>query len=133
MCVSDRGPDTATDRGVVSTLSEANARLAKQLEYNASELRDLKALLKKEGTERIGQHTFNRSPNNYCWTYGYKVANTHTRLSCKFPKQGHKPEATRADNMGGSQANKEWCEGAATLNNNTPLEYCQTPPLLKKH
>jgi hypothetical protein len=38
---------TATDRGVVATLTEANARLAKQLEENASELRDLKALLKK--------------------------------------------------------------------------------------
>jgi hypothetical protein len=38
---------TATDRGVVATLTEANARLAKQLEDNASELRDLKALLKK--------------------------------------------------------------------------------------
>jgi hypothetical protein len=38
---------TATDRGVVETLTEANARLTKQLEDNASELRDLKDLLKK--------------------------------------------------------------------------------------
>jgi hypothetical protein len=38
---------TATDRGVVATLTEANARLAKQLEDNVSELRELKALLKK--------------------------------------------------------------------------------------
>jgi hypothetical protein len=35
--------------------------------------------------------------------------------------------------MGGSQANKELCEGAATLNNNTPFEDCQNPPLLKQH
>jgi hypothetical protein len=97
---------TETDRGVVATLTEANARLAKQLEKNTSELRDLKAILKKERTERRGQRTFNPSPN-YCWTHGYKVANTHTSLSCNFPKQGHKREATRADNMGGSQANKE--------------------------
>jgi hypothetical protein len=54
-----------------------------------------------------GQLSFNPSPNNYCWTHGYKVANTYTSLSCNFPKQGHKREATRADNMGGSQANKE--------------------------
>jgi hypothetical protein len=52
---------TATDRGVVATLTEANARLAKQLEYNASELRELKALLKEERTERRGQHTTNPS------------------------------------------------------------------------
>jgi hypothetical protein len=38
---------TASDRGVVATLTEANARLAKQLDDNASELRNLKALLKK--------------------------------------------------------------------------------------
>jgi hypothetical protein len=44
---------TATDRGVVATLTESNARFTKQLEDN-SELRDLKALLKKESTERRG-------------------------------------------------------------------------------
>jgi hypothetical protein len=124
---------TATDPGVVATLTEANARLAKKLEDTASELRDLKALLKKERTERRGQRTFNPSPHSYYWTRGYRVANTHTSLSWNFPKQGHKWEATRADNMGGSQANKEWCEGAATLNNNTPFEDCRTPPLLKQH
>jgi hypothetical protein len=38
---------TAADRGVVATLTEANARLAKQLEDNSNELRELNALLKK--------------------------------------------------------------------------------------
>jgi hypothetical protein len=70
-------------------------------------LRELKALIKKERFEKRGQLSFNPSPNNYCWTHGYKVANTHTSLSCNFPKQGHKIEATRTDNIGGSQANKE--------------------------
>jgi hypothetical protein len=85
---------TALDLGVVATHTEANARLAKQLKDNSNELRELKALLKKERTERRGQHSFNPFPNNYCWTHGYKVSNTHTSL------------ATRADNMGGSQAKK---------------------------
>jgi hypothetical protein len=98
---------TAADRGVVATLTEANARLVKQLEDNSNELRELKALIKKERFENRGQRSFNTSPNNYCWTYGYKVANTHKILSCNFPKQGHKREGTRTDNMGGSQANKE--------------------------
>jgi hypothetical protein len=98
---------TAADRGAVATLTEANARLAKQLEENSNEMRELKALLKKERTERRGQHSFNPSPKNYCRTHGYTVANSHTSLSCNFPKQGHKREATRADNMDGSQANKE--------------------------
>jgi hypothetical protein len=98
---------TAADRGVVATLTEANARLFKQIEDNSNELQELKDLIKKERFEKRGQGSFNPSPNNYCWTHGYKVANTHTSLSCNFPKQGHKREATRADNMGGSQANKE--------------------------
>jgi hypothetical protein len=41
---------TASDRGVVATLTETNARLAKQLEDNSNELRELKALIKKEMT-----------------------------------------------------------------------------------
>jgi hypothetical protein len=39
---------TAADRGVVETLTQANARLVKQLEENSNELRELKSLIKKE-------------------------------------------------------------------------------------
>jgi hypothetical protein len=98
---------TAADRGMVATLTEANARLVKELEDNSNELRELNALIKKERVEKRGQRSFNPSPKNYFWTHGYKVGNTHTSLSCNLPKQGHKREATRANNMGGSQANKE--------------------------
>jgi hypothetical protein len=55
---------TATGRGVVAKLTEANARLAKQLEDNASKLRELKALLKRERTEMRVQRTSNPSPRN---------------------------------------------------------------------
>jgi hypothetical protein len=92
---------------VVATLTQANAHLVKQLEENSNELRELKALIKKERVENRGQRSVNHSPTNYCWKHGYKVGNNHTSLSCKLLKQGHKIEATRADNMGGSQANKE--------------------------
>jgi hypothetical protein len=34
--------------------------------------------------------------------------------------------------MGGSQANKESCAGAATLNNKTKFEVCRTPLLLEQ-
>jgi hypothetical protein len=79
---------TAADRGVVATLMEANTRLVKQLEDNSNELRELMALIKKEIFEKRGTHSFNLSPNNYCWTHGYKVANTHTSLSCNFLQTG---------------------------------------------
>jgi hypothetical protein len=65
----------------VATLTEANARLVKQLEGNSNELRELMALIEKEIFEKLGQRSFNPSQNNYCWTHGYKVANTHTSLS----------------------------------------------------
>jgi hypothetical protein len=39
---------TKADRGVVAALTQANSRLAKQLEDNSSELRELKAFLNKE-------------------------------------------------------------------------------------
>jgi hypothetical protein len=99
--------ETAADRGMITTLTEANAHLVKKLEDNSNELRELKALIKKERFEKYGKRSFNPSPNNYFWTHGYKVANTYTSLSCNLPKQGHKREATRTDNMGGIQANKE--------------------------
>jgi hypothetical protein len=55
---------TAADRGVVAALTQANYRLAKQLEDNSTELRKLKALLKKERGEKRGQRSFNPSPSN---------------------------------------------------------------------
>jgi hypothetical protein len=60
---------------------------------------------------------------------GKKLVN----LTCKLPRPGHKKEATQADNMGGSQANKKLYSGAKTLNNNSMFEVCRTPPLLKPH
>jgi hypothetical protein len=105
---------TSADRGVVAALTQANSRLVKQLEENSFELRELKALLNQEQRDKRGPRSFNPSSSNYCWTHGYKVGKTHTSLTCNTPKPGHKAEATRAENMGGSQANKELCVGAAT-------------------
>jgi hypothetical protein len=42
---------TAADRGVVAALTHASSRLAKQLEDNSNELRELKAFLKKERSD----------------------------------------------------------------------------------
>jgi hypothetical protein len=85
---------TAADRGMVTALIQANSRLAKQLEDNSAELRELKALLNKERREKRGQRSFNHSPRNYFWTHGYKAGKTHTSLTRKLPKPGNKSEAT---------------------------------------
>jgi hypothetical protein len=98
---------TAADRGVVPALTQANSRLVKQLEENASELWELKALLNQERRDKRGPRSSTSSASNYCWTHGYNVGKTHTSLTFNTRNPGHKAEATRADNMGGSQANKE--------------------------
>jgi hypothetical protein len=90
---------TIADCGVVATLTEANVRLAMQLE--------VKALLKKDRAERIGQRPFTPSLDNYCWSHGYKVAKSHNIQTFNFPKDGHKHEVTKANIVGGCQANKE--------------------------
>jgi hypothetical protein len=61
--------ETAVDHDVVATLTDAKVRLVKQLEDNSNELRELKALIKKEILEIRGQRSFIPSPNNYCWTH----------------------------------------------------------------
>jgi hypothetical protein len=98
---------TASDRGAVAALTHANSRLVKQLEENSSELRELKALINQERRDKRGPRIFNSSASNYCWNNGYKVGKTHTSLTCNTPKPVHKAEATRDENMEGSQANKE--------------------------
>jgi hypothetical protein len=50
---------TAADRVVVAALAQANARLAKQVEDNSNELRELKALLNQERSAKRGQRSFN--------------------------------------------------------------------------
>jgi hypothetical protein len=77
------------------------------MEENASELRELKVLLNQERRDRRGPRSSTSSASTYCWNHGYKVGKTHTSLTCNTHNPGHKAEATRADNMGGSQTNKE--------------------------
>jgi hypothetical protein len=98
---------TASDRGSLESLTQANARLVKHLVETSSELRKLRALQHQERRYRRVPRNGNANANNYCWTHGYKVGRTHTSLTCTTRKPGHKTEATWADNMGGWQANKE--------------------------
>jgi hypothetical protein len=53
--LSNLATATASAIGVVAALTQANSRLAKQLEENSAELRELKALLNKEQGEKCGQ------------------------------------------------------------------------------
>jgi hypothetical protein len=106
---------TAVDRNVVAQLTEANSRLAKQLEDNATSLKEVKSLLEKKRAKRASGGNTNRPPrrsftpssDNYCRSRGYNVARTHTSQTCMYPKEGHQREATNINNMGGSQVNRD--------------------------
>jgi hypothetical protein len=99
--------ETATDCGILATLTEANARLTKQLEERSKEVKEVNALLKKERADRTGQRTFNASPDFFGSSNGYKVETILTSQSCNYPKGGHNSDATKDNNMRGSQENKE--------------------------
>jgi hypothetical protein len=62
--LTNMATSTAAERGVVAALTQANSRLAKQLEENSSELRDLKALLNQERRDKRGPRSFNPSSSN---------------------------------------------------------------------
>jgi hypothetical protein len=47
-------------------------------------------------------------PGNYCWTHGYQCSQHHTSATCKNKAVGHKDNATAANMMDGSKANKGW-------------------------
>jgi hypothetical protein len=96
---------TVVDRSIVATLTEANARLVKQLEESSKALKEVKALLKKERDGRASRKPFAPSVDNYCWSHGYRLTRNHTSMNFLYPKTGHKKEAS--NNMGGSQALKE--------------------------
>jgi tripartite-type tricarboxylate transporter receptor subunit TctC len=55
---------TDVDRNVVAQLTEANSCLVKQLEENATSLKDVKALLKKERSERASGGNTNPPPSS---------------------------------------------------------------------
>jgi hypothetical protein len=98
---------TAVERSIVTTLTEANARLVKKLEESDQAMKEVKALLKKERGDRASRKPCAPSVDNYWWSHGYKLARNHTSMKCLYPKTGHKKEATKSNNMGGYQALKE--------------------------
>jgi hypothetical protein len=95
---------TIGDLANLATLTSAYIGLVAQLEDRSSELKAIRELLKKERTWR---RYSTPSLDHYLWSHGYKVSKSHISQSCDYPNDGHKREATKNNNMGGSQANKE--------------------------
>jgi hypothetical protein len=102
---------TASDRGMVATLTITNAKLATQLEAAhaliaqlKSEIATLKIKIKPVWQGRRPTRTTNN--DSYCWSHGYQVAKFHTSATCNVRKTGHQETVTKVDTMGGVQ----WCK-----------------------
>jgi hypothetical protein len=98
---------TAVECGIGATLTETNSCLTKKLDDSSQTLKESRALLKNERNDHSSRKTFAPSNDNYCWTRGYKIARNNTSENCLYPKTGHKREANKDNNVGGSQANTE--------------------------
>ena len=53
-------------------------------------------------------------PNGCCSSHGYKVEESHTSATCRFPRNVHNKSYTRLDITGGKMWNKEWINGGPT-------------------
>ena len=65
------------------------------------------------------QNLYSRSgqrfdPNGYCSSHGYKVEESHTSATCRFPSNGHSKSATQLDIKRGKTRIKEWINGGPT-------------------
>ena len=93
------------------TLTNLMAQLAAE-KANSSRLLDIihKAGLKTSNNNLgVGDGNSTRwDPNGYCWSHGYRVTKHHNSKNCRYRKDGHQVEATRANTMGGSVENIHW-------------------------
>jgi predicted RNase H-like nuclease (RuvC/YqgF family) len=82
---------TASDRGMVATLTTTNAKLANQLEASHSLIAQLKneiaTLKNKIKPAWQGQRPAKTTNNDsYCWSHGYQVAKSHTSATCNIKR-----------------------------------------------
>jgi hypothetical protein len=93
---------TIQDQGAFCALAEANTNLSKQLE---EAIKCITSFTAKQGQGKENADKRKHTPNtNYCWSHGFRVGKDHTSTTCKFPKEGHKKEATITSMLGGSTA-----------------------------
>jgi hypothetical protein len=107
---------TAADRSMMADLMATNKTLLDQMAIMNHELAHLRAVsvlprdppIRGAGGGTGGGASNKRYNNtNYCWSHGFYISREHTSSNCKFPKTGHKTDATRTNTMGGSDANKD--------------------------
>jgi hypothetical protein len=79
---------TASYRGVVATLTEANTCLVKQLDDNSNELRELKALVEKERFEKAWKTQFQLVTKQLLLESWLKSCQYSHKFKVQFPQTG---------------------------------------------
>lgn len=91
---------TDTDRTLMCNLTTTVSSMATQLKEATDLITNLKQQLANKKTPKVAKVLY------YCWSHGYTTNPKHDSGCCNNPKEGHKKEATIANNMGGSQNRK---------------------------
>jgi hypothetical protein len=87
---------------LVTTFTTANKKLAEAL----AKEKPTSPLAAMPGAPKPVWSTNTPFPGNYCWTHGHQCSQHHTSATCGNKAAGHKDDATAANTMGGSKANK---------------------------
>jgi hypothetical protein len=90
-----------------ANLAESTSTLLQQMNLMKQQLADLtnKNTTHTPATARPAPKR-NIDSGSYCWTHGYYTAANHSSANCKHPAEGHKSDATRTNQMGGSTRGK---------------------------
>lgn len=103
---------TNSDRDKMKQMTEAIEKLTAQVKTQANTI----ANLQQPPRDQLNTNNRERRAGNpnyvptdrgsYCWSHGYLVHPMHNSTNCRNKKDGHKDNATRDNNMGGSQVGK---------------------------
>jgi hypothetical protein len=105
---------TASDRTTLTNMTNTLATLTQQSKDKDAVIKKLEAAIASlKATDKVCTKTNTRPPpdtsgTGYCWSHGYRVAVGHNSMTCTEAATNplHCKEATRANNMGGSQKGK---------------------------
>jgi hypothetical protein len=94
--------EATADKDLLSTLASTNATLTGQLATKDRLIANLQAHIRNAATNTDRPNM--QINTNYCWSNGTRVSRNHNSQNYRFPKDGHKKEATRKNKMGGKDA-----------------------------
>jgi hypothetical protein len=102
--IAQLATSTASDRGMVATLTATNAKLASQLKPAQAYTKIIKDKIlalnaKIKPAWQCQRPAKSMNNNKYCWSHGHQVHKDHTSATCKARKDGNQETATKENTM----------------------------------